>query len=34
LAEQNKTSDAAWVERQFAEAWKNADVKLGSVGEL
>ena len=34
LAAQNKASDAAWVERQFTEAWKNADVKLGSVGEL
>jgi len=34
LAAQNKTSDAAWVDRQFAEAWKNADAKLGSVGEL
>ena len=34
LAAQNKTSVAAWVERQFAEAWKNADVKLGGVEEL
>jgi len=34
LLAQDKTSDAAWVERQLAEAWKNADVKLGSVGEL
>jgi len=34
LAAQNKASDAAWVEGQFVEAWKNADVKLGSVGEL
>jgi tetratricopeptide (TPR) repeat protein len=34
LAVQGKTSDAAWVQTQFAEAWKNADVKLGSVGEL
>jgi len=34
LAAQKKTSDAAWVERQFAEAWKNADVKLGSAADL
>jgi len=34
LLAQQKASDAAWVETQFTEAWKNADVKLGSVGEL
>ena len=33
LAAQNKASDAAWVEREFVEAWKNADVKL-AVGSL
>jgi tetratricopeptide (TPR) repeat protein len=34
LAEQNKSSDAAWVGRQFSEAWKNADVKLRSAADL
>jgi len=34
LEAQGKKSDAAWVEGQFVEAWKNADVKLGSVGDL
>ena len=34
LTAQNKASDAMWVRAQFVEAWKNADVQLGSVGEL
>ena len=28
LAKQGKESDAAWVQREFDEAWKNADTKL------
>ena len=28
LTAQGKTADAAWVERQFKEAWKGADTKL------
>lgn len=28
LAKQGKDSDATWVEREFNEAWKNADTKL------
>jgi len=28
LVSQKKTADAAWVQRQFEAAWKNADVKL------
>jgi tetratricopeptide (TPR) repeat protein len=28
LASQHKTVDAGWVQRQFEEAWKNADFKL------
>jgi tetratricopeptide (TPR) repeat protein len=28
LAKQGKESDAAWVQREFTEAWKNADTKL------
>jgi tetratricopeptide (TPR) repeat protein len=27
LAKQGKESDAAWIQRQFEEAWKNADTK-------
>jgi tetratricopeptide (TPR) repeat protein len=34
LEAQGKKSDAAWVEGQFVEAWKNADVKLGSAADL
>ena len=33
LAAQNSNTDAAWVERQFKEAWKNADVPL-KLGDL
>lgn len=33
LAAQNSDTDAAWVERQFKEAWKNADVPL-KLGDL
>jgi len=28
LSKQGKTADAAWVQREFEQAWKNADVKL------
>ena len=28
LAKQGKDADAAWVQRAFDEAWKNADTKL------
>jgi tetratricopeptide (TPR) repeat protein len=28
LARQGKSADAAWVQREFDEAWKNADTKL------
>jgi tetratricopeptide (TPR) repeat protein len=28
LSQQGKQSDAAWVQREFEEAWKNADTKL------
>jgi hypothetical protein len=28
LASQGKTADAAWVQREFEQAWKNADTKL------
>ena len=28
LAQQGKEADAAWVQREFNEAWKNADTKL------
>ncbi len=28
LKKQNKTMDAEWVQRQFEEAWKSADIKL------
>ncbi len=28
LAKQGKDADAAWVQREFDEAWKNADTKL------
>jgi hypothetical protein len=28
LIRQNKQTDAAWVQRQFEDAWKNADVTL------
>ncbi len=28
LKKQGKTVDAGWVQRQFEEAWKNADIKL------
>jgi tetratricopeptide (TPR) repeat protein len=28
LAKQGKVADAAWVQREFDEAWKNADTKL------
>ncbi|HET9803689.1 MAG TPA: hypothetical protein VFP96_10660, partial [Candidatus Acidoferrum sp.] len=28
LAAQSSDSDAAWVDRQFKDAWKNADVPL------
>ncbi len=28
LAKQGKEADAAWVQREFDEAWKNADTKL------
>ena len=28
LAKQGKEADAAWVQREFNEAWKNADTKL------
>jgi hypothetical protein len=34
LLAQDKRSDAAWVQEQFAEAWKSADVQLKSVGDL
>jgi tetratricopeptide (TPR) repeat protein len=33
LAAQHSNTDAAWVDRQFKEAWKNADVEL-KVGDL
>jgi hypothetical protein len=33
LAAQHADSDAAWVERQFHDAWKNADVEL-KLGDL
>ena len=33
LAAQHADADAAWVERQFREAWKNADVEL-KLGDL
>jgi tetratricopeptide (TPR) repeat protein len=33
LAKQGKTADAAWVQRQFEAAWKNADTKL-SIDDL
>jgi tetratricopeptide (TPR) repeat protein len=33
LAKQGKEADAAWVEREFNDAWKNADTKL-SIGDL
>ena len=32
LAKQGKDSDAAWVQREFDEAWKNADTKLTLEG--
>ena len=28
LTKQGKEADAAWVQRAFNEAWKNADTKL------
>lgn len=28
LAKQGKEADAAWVQREFNEAWKHADTKL------
>ena len=28
LARQGKDADAAWVQREFERAWKNADTKL------
>jgi cytochrome c-type biogenesis protein CcmH/NrfG len=33
LVAQHSNTDAAWVDRQFKEAWKNADVEL-KVGDL
>jgi tetratricopeptide (TPR) repeat protein len=33
LKAQDKVADAAWVDRQFQEAWKDADTKL-KLGEL
>ena len=33
LAQQGKEADAAWVQREFDQAWRNADVKL-SLGDL
>ena len=33
LSAQGKATDAAWVQAQFAEAWKNADTQL-SVAHL
>jgi hypothetical protein len=32
LAKQGKDADAAWVQREFDEAWKNADTKLTLEG--
>ena len=28
LAKQGKEADAAWVQREFDQAWKNADTKF------
>jgi hypothetical protein len=33
LAAQQADANAAWVEREFREAWKNADVEL-KLGDL
>jgi tetratricopeptide (TPR) repeat protein len=33
LARQGKEGDAAWVQREFDQAWRNADIKL-SLGDL
>jgi hypothetical protein len=33
LKAQNKTGEAAWVEREFQSAWKGADLKL-KLGDL
>jgi len=33
LAAQHSDTDAAWVDRQFRESWKNADVEL-KLGDL